>query len=61
MNNEYNFRINLSGRGPRKYICNTKINLSDKNIEVNCEENYERVVKPVKDANGIYNMSDIKK
>ena len=61
MNNEYNFRINLSGRGPRKYICNTKINLSDKNIEVNCEENYERVVKPVKDAKGIYNMSDIKK
>lgn len=61
MNSEYNFRMNLSGRGPRKYKCDTKIRLSDENIEVNCEESYERVVKLVKDANGLYNISDIQK
>lgn len=61
MNNEYNFRINLSGRGSRKYKCNTKIRLSDENVKVNCEESYERVIKPVKDSNGVYNLSAIKK
>ena len=33
INNEYNFRINLSGQGARKYKCDTKIRLSYESIE----------------------------
>ena len=61
MNNEYIFRINVSGRGARRYNCNTKINLTDNKFKVNFKEDCERVISPIKNKSGEYDISQIRK
>lgn len=61
MDNEYIFRINVSGRGARRYNCNTKINLTDNKFKVNFKEDCERVISPIKNKSGEYDISQIRK
>lgn len=61
MSNEYNFKINVSGRGVRRYNCNTKIKLTDTNLKVNYKEDCERVISPIKNRSGEYDINEIRK